>query len=619
MKKFYIFMLFAVIAALSNVCQAVILTDEFVFTSTDWKAKHGDWESVNDGFMYANAWGVCCRETEKNVGAISTWSFSDIRSIEISYVNDIGCQGNIDFYIGDDTNGYTKVGTKEVSMDFDDNAHFILDNLSGKSGRVKFLVNLTSSMVFIKSITINSYKPQAATPKLSYLPDCTYNETQPLIISTEDDGACLEWSIDGDPYNQDFSYEKSVELTFDNGSHSIEVYATKSGCTPSETVSINFNIADRLSRTPTVSLPSGTYSGTKTLTITAQNPNAHIVYTVNDGDIYDEGQVATVELPLVEGEATTYVVQTCEETDDAVSDWTTYTYVIDNGTLDPPTFSLEPGLYTAAQKVTITAKEGAVINYTVNGEAKAGISPVEVELPLVEGQATTYTLTAQAFAEGFNDSDTATAVYVINQNYEDKTATLNIAEYAATNGWKDNETFETTEVDGLTFTVADGEFFTGDYYDNDKAWATGWNGTLTITAPANHIIKSVAFTVKEDSFSSASKGELNANLWEATDEPVVEVTFGTEEADVYLQKIVVNYAYDPVSSASKVANGSVAVAAVDGGIEVNASEAADVAVYTAAGQTVSAKHVAAGYTVINVPAGFYVVSANGTATKVIVR
>lgn len=63
----------------------------------------------------------------------------------------------------------------------------------------------------------------------------------------------------------------------------------------------------------------------------------------------------------------------------------------------------------------------------------------------------------------------------------------------------------------------------------------------------------------------------------------------------------------------------VKVFAAEGGVEVVAEEATDVAVYTVAGQLVRQAHVAEGSTLVNVAPGFYVVRANGTATKVIVR
>lgn len=73
------------------------------------------------------------------------------------------------------------------------------------------------------------------------------------------------------------------------------------------------------------------------------------------------------------------------------------------------------------------------------------------------------------------------------------------------------------------------------------------------------------------------------------------------------------------SSVSSMSAEGVKVFAAEGGVEVVAAEAADVAVYTVAGQLVRQVRVAEGSTLVNVAPGFYVVRANGTATKVIVR
>lgn len=73
------------------------------------------------------------------------------------------------------------------------------------------------------------------------------------------------------------------------------------------------------------------------------------------------------------------------------------------------------------------------------------------------------------------------------------------------------------------------------------------------------------------------------------------------------------------SSVSSMSAEGVKVVATEGGVKVVAEEAAEVAVYTAAGQLVRQARVAEGSTLVNVAPGFYVVRANGTATKVIVR
>lgn len=73
------------------------------------------------------------------------------------------------------------------------------------------------------------------------------------------------------------------------------------------------------------------------------------------------------------------------------------------------------------------------------------------------------------------------------------------------------------------------------------------------------------------------------------------------------------------SSVSSMSAEGVKVFAAEGGVKVMAEEAAEVAVYTVAGQLVRQARVAEGNTLVNVAPGFYVVRANGTATKVIVR
>lgn len=73
------------------------------------------------------------------------------------------------------------------------------------------------------------------------------------------------------------------------------------------------------------------------------------------------------------------------------------------------------------------------------------------------------------------------------------------------------------------------------------------------------------------------------------------------------------------SSVSSMSAEGVKAFAAEGGVEVVADEAAEVAVYTVAGQLVRQARVAEGNTLVNVAPGFYVVRANGTATKVIVR
>ena len=67
-------------------------------------------------------------------------------------------------------------------------------------------------------------------------------------------------------------------------------------------------------------------------------------------------------------------------------------------------------------------------------------------------------------------------------------------------------------------------------------------------------------------------------------------------------------------------NDNYTVSGINGGIEIVANEATEVSVYNAAGVLVAFSSVAEGASVINVPAGFYIVcTANGYSQKVIVK
>lgn len=297
-----------------------------------------------------------------------------------------------------------------------------------------------------------------------------------------------------------------------------------------------------------------------------------------------------------------------------------------------PTFSLASGSYTTAQTVTITGPEGSTITYTLNEAIFEAPSPVDVELPLVEGVSTTYNLSALASMKDFKDSEETKAVYVINESYADKTATLNIADYASANGWTNGEQYPSAEIDDVKFTVKGGGI-DGKYYKSNYSWRVyaSTPGTLTISVPAMHIISSVVYKaanafVKADSGTlsegtAAGEWKWNAAATNTTEgDPVNSVIFTAgDNKNVELKEVTVYYAYDPVSSVSSMSSEGVKVFAAEGGVEVVAEEAAEVAVYTAAGQLVRQARVAEGSTLVNVAPGFYVVRANGTATKVIVR
>lgn len=395
-------------------------------------------------------------------------------------------------------------------------------------------------------------------------------------------------------------------------------------------ISITYEeVAETKCAKPTFNLTAdATYTDAQTLVITSTTADATIHYTINGGE-EKTGQPAEFT------ENGNYTVDAWATKDGLTdSEHASITFTIDKKCA-APTFSLASGSYTTAQTVTITGPEGSTITYTLNDDIFDAPSPVNVELPLVEGVSTTYNLSALASMKDFKDSEETKAVYVINESYADKTATLNIANYASANKWVSGTQYPDVEIDDVKFTVKGGGN-DGKYYKSTKKGET-WrvysstNGTLTISVPAMHIITSVVYEATY-AFASADSGTLsngtvedewkwNAAATNTTEgDPVNSVTFTAGNGNnVELKKITVYYAYDPVSSVSSMSAEGVKVVAAEGGVKVVTEEAAEVAVYTAAGQLVRQARVAEGCTLVNVAPGFYVVRANGTATKVIVR
>lgn len=391
-------------------------------------------------------------------------------------------------------------------------------------------------------------------------------------------------------------------------------------------ISITYEeVAETKCATPTFNLTAdATYTDAQTLEITSTTADATIHYTINGG-AENTGQPAEFT------ENGVYTVDAWATKDGLTdSEHASITFTIDKKCA-APTFSLASGSYTTAQTVTITGPEGSTITYTLNDDIFDAPSPVNVELPLVEGVSTTYNLSALASMKDFKDSEETKAVYVINESYADKTATLNIANYASANKWVDGTQYPDVEIDDVKFAI-NGGGIDGKYYESNKTWRVyaSNSGTLTISVPAMHIISSVVYKAA-NAFAKADSGTLSKVTtgewkWDAAatntteGDPVNSVIFtaGNKE-NVELKEIKVYYAYDPVSSVSSMSSEGVKVVAAEGGVEVVAEEAAEVAVYTAAGQLVRQARVAEGSTLVNVAPGFYVVRANGTATKVIVR
>lgn len=311
-----------------------------------------------------------------------------------------------------------------------------------------------------------------------------------------------------------------------------------------------------------------------------------------------------------------------------------------------PTFSVEGGTYKEAQAIELRAGEGGEkVFYTINdGTEQQYIEPIKLE---EEGiyKIAAYTAATETLAK----SATVTKTYVINLPLEEPYILCEDAAWLTEGakiifvGEKNNKYY------GLSGD-ADGVFLTGglvtisakELTEKDvtvKVFVVGRTANgVTFNTAAGYL--AAGKTAKAANLSYAAGNEGDCFHWTvsvANGEATVvnaDVTgdynnlqfnpsaktprFGAY-ADSYKNGNLSIYLLGSTSSVSSMSVEGVKVFAAEGGVEVVAEEAAEVAVYTAAGQLVRQARVAEGSTLVNVAPGFYVVRANGTATKVIVR
>lgn len=311
-----------------------------------------------------------------------------------------------------------------------------------------------------------------------------------------------------------------------------------------------------------------------------------------------------------------------------------------------PTFSVEEGTYPEAQTIALAPGEGGEkVFYTINdGTEQQYIEPIKLE---EEGiyKIAAYTAATETLAK----SATVTKTYVISLPLEEPYILCEDAAWLTEGakiifvGEKNNKYY------GLSGD-ADGVFLTGglvtisakELTEKDvtvKVFVVGRTANgVTFNTAAGYL--AAGKTAKAANLSYAAGNEGDCFHWTvsvANGEATVvnaDVTgdynnlqfnpsaktprFGAY-ADSYKNGNLSIYLLGSTSSVSSMSVEGVKVFAAEGGVEVVAEEAAEVAVYTAAGQLVRQARVAEGSTLVNVAPGFYVVRANGTATKVIVR
>lgn len=650
MKKFYFLFLFALIASIGNL-YAAEKTVTFDFSTNPGAVsgiKNGEitvsfdksagttpprWNAKNGGEMRAYA---------KNTITVS--SVKKIKKIEFS------------FNKGEDKNEITSTPTGFTSPTW-----------TGESESVVFKIGGTSGHRKVKTIEVTYDAPvetKCATPTFNLTADATYTDVQDLVITSTTEGAQIEYKIEGDkltaPITGKQASPATVHLTA-NDTYMVTATATKEGLDASGQAELMFTIAKKMNK-PTFNLTEGAvYGEAKVLEITSDKVGAQIEYTVSGGGNISitKTEASPVSVTLDQNGEYTVEAFALGMDDYAKSDAAGLNFKIELAA-GVPTFSVEEGTYSEAQAITLSPGEGGEqVFYTINdGTEQQYIEPIKLE---EEGiyKIAAYTARTETLAK----SATVTKTYVISLPLEEpyilcedaawlteganiifassvaageqkamsklqKTNNRGAASVtvgSAFNAGKETVGIVSKDADVAVFTVgiSNGHitFYTGDSRDAKNNSVAGYlyaaNSKDNQLKTQNNVDDNAEWTVAvatngEATIKAQGNNKRNWMRYNPNNGAMFSCYTGGQDP-IYI------YLLGKTSSVSSMSAEGVTVFAAEGGVEVVAAEATDVAVYTVAGQLVRQAHVAEGSTLVNVAPGFYVVRANGTATKVIVR
>lgn len=675
MKKFYFLFLFALIASISNL-YAAEKTVTWNFQQSERLANGeickdkvatttgavGAWTVNSTGKTYVAGCGNPSLGSGIQLGS-GSYSFNGSLALSGAEIPEGATVKKVSFFVASNGSNYScsmsingstvgntlKIGKKTAWKEYD------FGTISAGAKNIVFNISGTSkNYLAIQSISI-TYEEVAetkcATPTFNLTADATYTDVQDLVITSTTEGAQIEYTITGDklttPITGTEASPATIHLTA-NDLYMVTATATKAGLEASVQADLMFTIAKKMNK-PTFNLTEGAvYGEAKVLEITSDKVGAQIEYTIVGGGNINitKTEASPVNVTLDQNGEYTVKASVLKMDDYAKSDAAGLNFKIELAA-GVPTFSVEEGTYTEAQTITLAPGEGGEkVFYTINdGTEQQYIEPIKLE---EEGiyKIAAYTAATETLAK----SATVTKTYVINLPLEEPYILCEDAAWL-TEGTKiifvgenltNGETFgmasqgtNTYRGQGVVTLSEDGNFL-NDKEAEVRVFSVERSGAkmafkdvegYLYTDNAKNSIKTKK-TIADDCYWTVSIGTDNvasvvsSSLTKNTDYRNIKYNASSDRFAAYNDKYegkVYIYLLGKTSSVSSMSAEGVKVFAAEGGVEVVADEATDVAVYTVAGQLVRQARVAEGSTLVNVAPGFYVVRANGTATKVIVR
>lgn len=666
MKKFYFLFLFALIASISNL-YAAEKTVTWNFQQSERLANGeickdkvatttgavGAWTVNSTGKTYVAGCGNPSLGSGIQLGS-GSYSFNGSLALSGAEIPEGATVKKVSFFVASNGSNYScsmsingstvgntlKIGKKTAWKEYD------FGTISAGAKNIVFNISGTSkNYLAIQSISI-TYEEVAETkcakPTFNLTADATYTDAQTLEITSTTTDATIHYTVNGG----EEKIGRLAEFT-ENGKYTVDAWATKDNLKESDHAPITFTIAKKMNK-PTFNLTEGAvYGEAKVLEITSDKVGAQIEYTVVGGGNISitKTEASPVNVTLDQNGEYTVEASVLEMDDYAKSDAAGLNFKIELAA-GVPTFSVEEGTYPEAQTIALAPGEGGEkVFYTINdGTEQQYIEPIKLE---GEGiyKIAAYTAATETLAK----SASVTKTYIINFPLDEPYILCENAAWLTEGtkiifvGEKNNKYY------GLSGD-ADGVFLTGglvtisakELTEKDvtvKVFVVGRTANgVTFNTDAGYLAADKTASKGNLSYAAGNEGDcFHWTVSVANGEATVvnaDVTgdcnnlqfnpsaktprFGAY-ADSYKNGNLSIYLLGSTSSVSSMSAEGVKVFAAEGGVEVVAEEATDVAVYTAAGQLVRQARVAEGSTLVNVAPGFYVVRANGTATKVIVR
>lgn len=637
MKKFYFLFLFALIASISNL-YAVEKTVTF-----DFSTNPGAVSGIKNGEITVSF---------KTPGVTPVWKGGEIRAyakntITVSSAKKIKA---IKFTFNkDDGNKITSTPTG-----------FTDPTWTGESESVVFKIGGTKGHRKVKKIEVTYDAPaetKCAKPTFNLENGKTYTDAQTLVITSTTADATIHYTINGG----EAKTGQPAEFT-ENGEYTVDAWATKDNLTESDHNSITFTIAKKCAA-PTFTPAAGFLKLGNAITFTSATADAEVYYQYSyNGGEYNSFVKGTSFTPDKEGTYKIIAKATKTGFEDGVSEEQIYevgnlvfyeSFDKNDGTGGndgkwSDNIAADDIQYDVAGWTFINAKGANKCARIGTGSKGTATTPA---LTGLDGDAV---LTFKAGAWNIEKENTTLNISITNGTL-DKTSvvlkkgefteyTINITRADATSKIKfeaaedKNNRFFLDEVKvvaivkepiivkeptaTLGFTAAE---------INERPWLAA--NDIVLTEEVTEVKDAscvklnceggaqIEYTlVSAETGSSTATVESGAEIVGLIKGEVYELTVcavkgGYKSASRQYTFIITG----STSSVSSMSSEGVKVFAAEGGVEVVADEAAEVAVYTVAGQLVRQARVAEGSTLVNVAPGFYVVRANGTATKVIVR